>query len=223
MRLFAWTGGALFVLALGRTVWLYAEQLGGVRPFDGPAPVVIDLVLFTSFALHHSLFARERIKRAVRRVVPEGAIRSVYVWIASVLLIAVCEAWRPVGGTVYTAPEPLSFMLAAVQIAGLVLTAAGVHGIDPLELAGIRIASSSDDLAVGGAYGLVRHPLYLGWILMVFGTSHMTGDRLVFAAISSAYLLVAIPWEERSLEAAFGEAYRQYKQRVRWRVLPYVY
>ena len=51
----------------------------------------------------------------------------------------------------------------------------------------------------------------------------MTGDRLVFAAISSAYLLVAIPWEERSLEAAFGEAYRRYKIRVRWRVLPFVY
>src|SRR5262249_41028582 len=77
--------------------------------------------------------------------------------------------------------------------------------------------------AVRGAYGLVRHPLYLGWILMVFGTPHLTGDRLLFAAVTSAYLLVAIPWEERSLEVAFGDAYRQYKQRVRWRVLPYVY
>jgi protein-S-isoprenylcysteine O-methyltransferase Ste14 len=223
MRLFAWTGGALFVLALARTAWLYGGQLGGVRPFAGSVPVVVDVALFTVFALHHSLFAREGIKRALRRMVPQGAIRSVYVWLASGLLIAVCEAWRPVGGTVYAAPAPLSFVLAAVQITGLVLTAVGARAIDPLELAGIHNASPSDDLAVAGAYGLVRHPLYLGWILMAFGTPHMTGDRLVFAAISSAYLLVAIPWEERSLEAAFGEAYRQYKQRVRWRVLPYLY
>src|SRR4051812_20401913 len=122
MRLFAWTGGALFVLALARTAWLYGMQLGGMRPFAGPAPVAVDLVLFTIFALHHSLFAREAVKRAVRRVVPQGAIRSVYVWSASVLLIVVCEAWRPVGGTVYSTPQPLSLMLAAVQIAGLVLT-----------------------------------------------------------------------------------------------------
>jgi protein-S-isoprenylcysteine O-methyltransferase Ste14 len=223
MRLFAWTGGAVFVLALARTAWLYGVQLGGVRPFAGSVPVAVDVALFTMFALHHSLFAREGIKRAVRRVVPQGAIRSVYVWIASGLLIAVCEAWRPVGGTLYAAPEPLSLVLAAVQIAGLVLTAVGARAIDPLELAGIRNALPSDDLAVGGAYGLVRHPLYLGWILMTFGTAHMTGDRLVFAAISSAYLLVAIPWEERSLEAVFGEAYREYKQRVRWRVLPFLY
>jgi protein-S-isoprenylcysteine O-methyltransferase Ste14 len=223
MRLFAWTGGALFVLALARTAWLYAVQLGGVGPFAGPAAVVVDVVLFTVFALHHSLFAREAIKGAVRRVVPEGAIRSVYVWIASALLLAVCEMWRPVGGTVYSAPAPLSFALGAVQIGGLVLTAIGARALDPLELAGIRLTSRSDALEVGGAYRLVRHPLYLGWMLMVFGTPHMTGDRLVFAAITCAYLLVAIPWEERSLETAFGDSYRQYKRRVRWRVLPYVY
>ena len=58
---------------------------------------------------------------------------------------------------------------------------------------------------------------------MVFATPHMTGDRLLFASVSSLYLVVAIPWEERSLEAAFGEAYRRYKRQVRWRVLPYVY
>jgi protein-S-isoprenylcysteine O-methyltransferase Ste14 len=60
-------------------------------------------------------------------------------------------------------------------------------------------------------------------MLAVFGAARMTGDRLAFAVVTSLYLVVAIPWEERSLEAAFGEAYRRYKQQVRWRVLPYVY
>jgi len=223
MRLFAWAGGGLFVLALACTAWLYAVELGRAAPFGGGGPILIDLMLFTTFALHHSLFARDAIKRAVARAVPETAIRSVYVWMASVLLILVCEAWRPVGGRLYQAAAPLSLLLAAVQMAGLVLTTAGVRAIDPLELAGIHPPRGRSDLVVGGAYRLVRHPLYLGWFLLVFGAPHMTGDRLLFAAVTSFYLIVAIPWEERSLEAAFGDAYRQYKDRVRWRVLPFVY
>jgi protein-S-isoprenylcysteine O-methyltransferase Ste14 len=224
MRLFAWSGGVLFVAALARTIWLYVGELGRVRPFTGARAVLFDLLLFTIFAAHHSLFARAAPKRAVQALVPERAIRPFYVWVASALLILVCQLWREVGGELYAAPAPLAAALASVQIAGLVLTALGVRAIDPLELAGIRPpAARADDLVVGGAYRFVRHPLYLGWMLMVCGAPHMTGDRLVFALVTSAYLLVAIPWEERSLEAAFGNAYREYKRQVRWRVLPYVY
>jgi methanethiol S-methyltransferase len=223
MRVLVWAGGGLFVLALARTAWLYAVELGRAAPFGGAAPILIDLLLFTIFALHHSIFARDAIKRAVARAVPERAVRSVYVWIASALLIAVCEGWRPVGGSVYAAAAPWRWLLTAVQMAGLLLTGLGVRAIDPLELAGIHPPRGDQDLVVGGAYRLVRHPLYLGWILMMFATPHLTGDRLLFAVVSSFYLLVAIPWEERSLEGAFGDSYRQYKRRVRWRVLPYVY
>ena len=74
-----------------------------------------------------------------------------------------------------------------------------------------------------GPYRLVRHPLYLGWTLIVFGVAHMTGDRLTFAALTSIYLLAAIPFEERSLVQSFGESYVQYRARVRWRMLPFIY
>ncbi len=105
--------------------------------------------------------------------------------------------------------------------------------IDPLELAGIRTPDEDagagttparpSALQIAGPYRLVRHPLYLGWILVVFGAAHMTGDRLAFAVISSFYLLVAVPWEERSLRQSFGEDYDRYKRLVRWRVVPYLY
>jgi hypothetical protein len=88
-----------------------------------------------------------------------------------------------------------------------------------VEAAGAR----ASDLQVHGVYRLVRHPLYLGWMLIVFGASRMTGDRLAFAAITSVYLVIAIPWEERSLEDAFGSAYTRYKQHVRWRIVPFIY
>jgi protein-S-isoprenylcysteine O-methyltransferase Ste14 len=100
-----------------------------------------------------------------------------------------------------------------------------VRAIDPLELAGIRRPGTAGPsaLQITGPYRLVRHPLYLGWMLIVFGAAHMTGDRLAFASITSLYLVIAIPWEERSLERAFGDAYRRYQVDVRWRAIPYVF
>ena len=74
-----------------------------------------------------------------------------------------------------------------------------------------------------GLYGFVRHPLYFSWLLVVFGTPHMTMTRLTFAVVSSAYLGFAIPFEERGLIRVFGDDYRRYQRQVRWRMLPGVY
>jgi protein-S-isoprenylcysteine O-methyltransferase Ste14 len=72
-------------------------------------------------------------------------------------------------------------------------------------------------------YRLVRHPLYLAWALLVFGTPTLTGTRAVFAVVSTAYLALAIPFEERGLLAAFGSDYRAYQRQVRWRMIPGIY
>ena len=74
-----------------------------------------------------------------------------------------------------------------------------------------------------GPYGWVRHPIYLGWILLVFAVGTMTMTRLVFAVISSAYIVIAIPFEERTLRAHSGGAYDDYIRRVPWRLVPRIY
>ena len=69
----------------------------------------------------------------------------------------------------------------------------------------------------------MRHPIYLGWFLIVFGGPDMTWTRLEFAVVSSAYLVLAVPFEERSLVQAFGDTYRAYQRQVRWRIVPWVW
>jgi protein-S-isoprenylcysteine O-methyltransferase Ste14 len=69
----------------------------------------------------------------------------------------------------------------------------------------------------------MRHPLYFGWMLAVFGTPHMTGDRLAFAVMTTVYLIAAVPLEERSLRRSFGEDYARYARAVRWRMIPFIY
>ena len=227
-RLFVWIGGAWFVASLALTAWWYATSLGRVKPFAGWRPLAYDAILFSVFALHHSALARRATQAAVLRIVPDRMLRSVYVWTASLLLILVCLLWRPIGGDLFHAAGPRAFVHAVVQLSGLSLIVLSVRAIDALELAGIRrpgpgAGAPGGALQSHGPYRLVRHPLYLGWMLIVFGAAHMTGDRFTFAVITSLYLVIAIPWEERSLERTFGDAYRRYKGEVRWRAIPYVF
>jgi isoprenylcysteine carboxyl methyltransferase (ICMT) family protein YpbQ len=222
-RVFVWIGGAMFVASLGLCVWSYAFVMGRSAPLAGWEPVVVDVTLITVFALHHSLCARTRVKDWLARSVSADLPRSIYVWIASALFMLVCLAWRPVGGELYTTTGVLAIALAAVQLIGLGITARAVARIDPLELAGIRPAAQTQGLQVTGPYRWVRHPLYLGWLLMVFGAAHMTGDRLVFAVTTTAYLVVAIPWEERSLRQSFGDGYDRYMRDVKSRMIPFIY
>ena len=106
------------------------------------------------------------------------------------------------------------------------LTLRSASVIDALELAGIRqvIGELRPPLfTMTGPYRLVRHPIYFGWVLITFCTPLMTGTRLSFAIISTAYLMVAVPFEERSLVDTLGDEYREYQRRVRWRMIPGVY
>jgi protein-S-isoprenylcysteine O-methyltransferase Ste14 len=138
-------------------------------------------------------------------------------------LLGVLALWQPIAGEVYRVTGWRALLHAAAQLGGLWLIARAVARIDPLELAGIKPESESGPLQIAGPYGWVRHPVYLGWLLAAFGAAHMTGNRLAFAAISAAYLLIAVPWEERSLRRAFGESYERYQRAVRWRIIPFVY
>ena len=219
----------MFVASLAWFVYFYYSILGHrAAPRERFVPhLTMDLLLFGVFAGHHSLFAREGVKRWLTRWVPAPLERSVYVWTASTLFVIVCLAWRPVpGGELFELMSWRAWLIRGVQAFGLILIARSAGVLDALELAGIRQVQGdvrASDFRIVGPYRWVRHPLYLGWILFVFSAPAMSVDRLAFAVISTVYLLVAIPWEERSLVASLGDAYRAYKRQVRWRVVPFLY
>jgi protein-S-isoprenylcysteine O-methyltransferase Ste14 len=223
---FVWLGGALFVASLASFVFVYGIVLGR-PPASSPIPpslaVAINVAMFTVFAAHHSAMARTGARAWIRDVVPPQLERSVYVWIASLLFLGVSWMWIPIPGVAWELTGAWQWLGRAAQLFGLWLTARAAGLIDPLELAGIRQLHGQErpvEFKVDGPFGLVRHPIYLGWILMVFGSPLMTMSRLVMAIVSSTYLVMAIPWEERSLIENFGDTYRAYQQRVRWKLLP---
>jgi protein-S-isoprenylcysteine O-methyltransferase Ste14 len=238
----AWGGTAAFGASL---VWfLYCYLIRFVDPNGLPAAsavprsggsaataIAINVLLFSIFAFHHSLLARPAAKAVVRRLAPPELERSLYTWVASLLFALVCWQWALVPGTFYRLDGVWRAIVYGMQLAGILLTIRASRLLDVLDLSGVRAverAASSEPprhvpLETTGLYGFVRHPLYFAWMLVVFATPDMTATRLVFALVSTSYLAIAIPWEERALIETFGPDYERYRERVRSRMIPGVY
>jgi protein-S-isoprenylcysteine O-methyltransferase Ste14 len=233
-------GAGLFVLSLSYFVYRYWTAFGArADPPFHTAPLVWNVVLFSAFALHHSVFARDPVRRRVTHAL--GPLeRSFYVWVASLLFIAVCKLWLPVAGMMWELGEAARLALLLGQFVGIAFSLYSAAVIDIWELAGIRQLNSQlptsnfqprptpnaqkvPEFKASGPYGLVRHPIYLGWFLIVFSVGTMTMTRFVFAVVSCAYVLIAIPFEERSLRQSSRGAYDRYMQKVPWKLVPGLY
>jgi methanethiol S-methyltransferase len=226
VKLFRWSGALLFVLSLLSFAVVYGWRLRTPAPpsDDAMRDAIANVVLFTVFALHHSFMARTGAKAWITRHLPAGLERSVYVWIASALFLVVCWMWQPLPGVIWETRGP-GLALYVAQAFGVALTLAAARIVGVWELSGVQQPDLTRpiEFKADGPFAIVRHPIYLGWVLMVFATPVMTTSRLLFAAVSTLYLIAAIPFEERSLLEAFPDKYRAYQQQMRWRLIPFVW
>jgi hypothetical protein len=240
---FAWGGAAVFAGSLLFFLYCYLVAFGRTAAGAGVAgPIAIDAALFTGFALHHSVFARTAVKARVAAALPAPLERSLYTWVASLLFLFVCAAWRDVPGQLYQLGGPAAGAGYLIQAIGVWLTMRSSARLDVLDLAGVRPLLAGElhtpdqpdspgprqavphvALVTTGLYGFVRHPLYFAWMLLVFAAPHMTMTRLTFAVLSTGYIAIAIPLEERALVRVFGGRYREYQRTVRWRMIPGLY
>jgi len=184
--------------------------------------LLINLGLLALFAVQHSVMARPAFKRWWTRIVPESAERSTYTLLSSLALIALFAFWQPMGGVVWEVASPVGRALLFAGFAfgwGLVLISTFL--INHFDLFGLRqvwlqlVGRPYTPVAfrTPAIYRHVRHPLYVGWLFAFWATPTMTAAHLVFAIMTTAYILVAIQLEERDLIDAHPE-YREYRRRV---------
>jgi methanethiol S-methyltransferase len=191
-----------------------------VGPFG--TSLLIDLGLLGLFAVQHSVMARPAFKRAWTRIVPEPVERSTYVLASSLALILLFWQWQPLGGVVWDVQQPIGRALLHAGFAfGWLLVLVTTFLINHFDLFGLRQVwlhlrgRPYRPLAfkTPGPYRLVRHPLYVGWLFAFWSTPTMTATHLLFAAVTTTYILVAIRFEERDLVEAHPE-YAEYSSRV---------
>jgi protein-S-isoprenylcysteine O-methyltransferase Ste14 len=182
----------------------------------------VDLGLLSIFAVQHSVMARPAFKRALTRVVPVAMERSTYVLASSVALLFLFWQWQPLGGTVWDVENSIGRgSLYAGYAFGWALVLLATFVINHFDLFGLRqvwrhlLGKRQAGLEFGTPllYRIVRHPLYVGWLCVFWSTPVMTVTHLLFAAVTTAYILVAIQFEERDLMAVHPE-YTEYRKQV---------
>ena len=232
-----------YVLFLG--AFLYSIGFVGdilvPKTIDSGAPgpwitaLAVDAVLLGVFAVQHSVMARPAFKRWWTRIVPVGIERSTYVAASSLCLVLLFWQWRPLGATVWALDGLAAAIVRGVFVLAWLVVLASTFMLSHFELFGLTQAYSAfRDRAVAAIpfhtpmlYGLVRHPIMLGFVIAFWAAPVMTLGHLLFAVATTLYILIALQLEERDLIASFGAQYSDYRRRVpmlvpftRWRPPP---
>ena len=194
---------------------------------SGPASplieaIVVNLLLLTAFALQHSVMARPAFKRWWTRFVPQPAERATFVLFASLLLFAICLGWRALPQVVWQADGAAAKAMWALFALGWLVVLAATFMINHFELFGLRQVVLHARGSVYTAphyverffYRFVRHPIMLGFLIAFWSGPTMTVGHLLFAAVTTAYILVALQLEERDLLKEHGASYQSYRERV---------
>lgn len=195
---------------------------------SGPAGVpldalVIDALLLGLFAIQHSVMARPGFKAVWTRIVSPSIERSTYVLISSLLLFLLFWQWRPLPAVIWdSSGGPVQVMIQALFWLGWLVVLASSFLISHVDLFGLRQVwlnlrgktYQHPAFVVRGLYRVVRHPLMLGFVIAFWAAPVMTLGHLVFAVATTAYILIALRFEERDLIDTLGEAYLDYRKQV---------
>jgi protein-S-isoprenylcysteine O-methyltransferase Ste14 len=180
------------------------------------------VVLLGLFAVQHSVMARPAFKRWWTRIIPASCERSTYVLISSLILLLVFWQWRPITAVIWHVEGWSAVLLTSISWIGWLVTLASSYMIDHFDLFGLRqvldalrgAAARLQPFQTPLLYRIVRHPLMLGFLLAFWATPHMTAGHLLFALVTTGYILLGVQLEERDLMAHFGKSYERYRSQV---------
>jgi protein-S-isoprenylcysteine O-methyltransferase Ste14 len=181
--------------------------------------ILVDAALIALFGLQHSVMARPGFKAAWTRIVPPALERPTYVLASSAAFIVLFALWQPIPAALWRTEGVLAAVLQAGGLLGFGIVLYSTFLIDHFDLFGLRQVFlawrgrpyTEKRFVTPQLYRFIRHPLYVGWMTAFWCAPVMSVGRALFATAMTAYILVAIRYEERDLAAALGEPYRRWR------------
>lgn len=219
-----------FLYAIGFVAGAFVpKDINSPPLFEFKYPWLLNALLLGIFAIQHSVMARPAFKRWWTRIVPEPIERSTFVLIASLLLSAMYFLWQPLPGVIWSIGEgPIAVALVLISMVGWMIVLISTFLINHFDLFGLRQVwlqfrgrpYSHLIFRKKGLYKYVRHPLMFGFLIAFWATPNMTVGHIIFALLTTGYILVALLFEERDLINMHGENYLKYKKEVP-RLIPF--
>jgi protein-S-isoprenylcysteine O-methyltransferase Ste14 len=207
---------------LGNLIVPKSIDSGVPGPF-GPS-LLVNVALLGLFGLQHSVMARPGFKALWTRIVPKQIERATFVLATCICLVLMYWQWRPMPQVVWTVESAAGRgLLSGLFAAGWLIVLLSTIMINHFDLFGLRQVYlhfqgkpyKELGFRVTGFYRYVRHPIMAGFLISFWSAPDMTLGRLTFAAVTTAYILVAVyAFEERDLTRHFGARYEYYKSRV---------
>lgn len=214
------TGLTAFILFMGSWSFLPLHINSGIADGNMIQAVTINLIILVLFGLHHSITARPSFKETLTRFIPAAAERSTYVLISGLFMYAFCIYWQPLTGTVWSIDNAIVVLvLKTIHILGWLILVAATFEIDHFHLMGLKQSlimntAEGTKLKESFLYSIVRHPIQTGVLMGVWSTAYMSMTQLMLSVGMSLYIFIGLHYEEKSLEAHFGNTYLDYKKRV---------
>ena len=219
---------ALFFISIVYGIWFIGNlavskgiDSGNVAPLATAIAINVSLLLL--FAVQHNVMARPWFKDWWTQFVPRPIERSTYVALASLILLLLYWQWRPMPAAVWEVENSIGrYVLWALYFAGWSIVFYSSFVIDHFELFGLRqvwmhfrgLEREPAPFSERSLYRWVRHPLMLGFVVAFWSAPTMSQGRLLFAAVTTVWILIAIQIEERDLLRFLGEPYRRYRERT---------
>jgi len=182
----------------------------------------INVLLLAAFAVQHSVMARQGFKKAWTKIVPKQVERSTYVFAATLVLALLLWQWRPIPQIVWELHGTAATLVSILFWVGWAILLTSTFLINHFELFGLkqvwtylrRTEHTEAKFRTPSLYKIVRHPLYLGFVIAFWSAPRMSVGHLLFASATTGYILIGIYFEERDLIHAHGQAYLNYRKKV---------
>jgi protein-S-isoprenylcysteine O-methyltransferase Ste14 len=195
----------------------------GTASLPRSVAIIIDLLLIALFGLQHSIMARQTFKKKWSKLIPQPIERSTYVLFASLALIVMFIFWQPVKPAIWDFSQTTTgTVFFSLSMMGWLLLLISTYMINHFDLFGLRqaflFAQNKEfkhiQFQTPGFYKVVRHPIYLSFLIIFWFAPVMTIGHLVFSAGMTTYILIGIYHEEKDLIKFFGNSYEKYRQQV---------
>ena len=179
--------------------------------------ISIDIFLSFLFFAQHSTMVRPWFKERLGKIIPDSFYAAAYSIVSGLTLCMVVLFWQGTGEII---PVPgwlriIQVCLVMASLAGFFWGVKSLYSFDPLGLRPQKVdAGMGVTLKIRGPFRYVRHPLYFFSLLLIWSTIYFSWDRVLFAVMWSAWIVIGAWMEEKDLVAFFGKPYQEYQKNV---------